>query len=143
MKIPKVFIPDKDLEDKIRELVKRPKNQTSKDIPAGYNKRDCKIIYNRAKEVVEKLGKLDSSSSVYSFEDQKTGIIIEYDPRWIKNQTTHLNILTKNCSPTVIKYNIVFESAQHNISKQQEISLYVPGGWQDRLERLYQKAQKI
>lgn len=143
MKIPTIFVPEKDLEEKIRELVKKPKNQNSKDIPGpDYNKLDCRIIYNQAKKIAEKLGRLDSISSVYIFKDKKTGVIIEYDPRWVENQTTYLNIITKNCSPNIIKYNMVFEAVQHNISKRQEISWYFPGEWQDHLKQLYKKAQQ-
>lgn len=137
MRIPQIFIPEKNLEKKVCELVKRSKNQTFKDIPeSGYNKLDCRIIYNRAKEVAEKLGQLDIPFAIYNFEDKKTGMVIEYAPHW--GHATHLRIdvKDKHSSP------IVFESVQYKKSKRQKVLAYIPGGWQDRLEKLYKKTQQ-
>lgn len=135
MKTPKAFIPKKDLENEIHRLAKKFKNQTSKNIlESDYKKQDCKMIYNQAKDIAEKLGKLDTPFYIHNFEDKKTGMVIEYAAHWGKN-ATHLRIDTRNKHA----FDIVFESVQHTHSKRQKVSAYIPGTWEDRLKEIFQK----
>ena len=127
MKIPKVFVPEKDLEKKVHELTKKPKSQNPKK--SGYSKLDCRVIYNRAKEIAENIGKLDLAFCVYNFEDEK--ISIEYATNWGRGKT-HLRIDIKENG----SFPTVFEAVQYEKSKKQTILAYAPGKWQDHLKEV-------
>lgn len=137
MKIPEVFIPEKNLENKIRELGKKPKNRNPKDTSKpGYNKLNSGIIYNQAKEIAEKLGELDLPFTIYNFVDKKTGMTIEYASHWGRGKT-HLRIDVRDKH----SFPIVFEAVQYINSKKQKILMYIPGEWQDHLREIYKKVQ--
>ncbi|MBM3199613.1 hypothetical protein FJZ53_01660 [Candidatus Woesearchaeota archaeon] len=129
MRIPEIFILDKDLEKKICELIKKSENM----IPSGYNESDTRIIYNRAQKVAEKLGKLDSIASVYSFEDKETGIVIEYYPRY-KDRTAHLRIYDESQKHLVFK-------ADKKYPLLKDV-LHIPGEWEERLRELCKEPKK-
>jgi len=133
MKIPRLFVPAKDLENKIHELIKKPKSRNPEK--SSYNKFDCRVIYNRAKEIAENLGKLDLTFCVYNFENEN--IVIEYATRWGRGKT-HLRIDVKDKH----SFPIVFESIHYKNSKRQKVSTYTLGEWERDLERLYKKAQQ-
>jgi len=134
MKIPNVFMPEKDLENKIGELNKKNKNLSSKSAKKlNYNQFDCRVIYNRAKKIAENLGELDIPFTIYNFEDEKTGMMIEYAPHWGRASHVRIDIKEKNSFP------IVFEAVQYKDSKRQKVSKYVPGEWQDRLREIGKK----
>lgn len=137
MKIPQTFIPEKDLENKIRELIKKPKSHYPKEVPeSGYNKLSHKIIYYQAKEVAEKLGELDIPFTIYNFVDKKTGMTIEYATHCDRG-TTHLRIDIRDKH----SFPIVFESVQYKQSKRQKVRIHIPGEWQDRLKELYKEVE--
>lgn len=136
MKIPKTFIPKKNLDNKIFELAKGAKNHPLEDTTKNYNELDLRIAYNEAIEVAETLGELDSISSAYTYEDKKTGMIIEYHP-WYHDQTTHLRIY----KPHEYSFSIVFKANQ-GYTGIKEVLQHIPGKWQERLKELYQMTQQ-
>ncbi len=139
MRIPTIFVPEKDLEEKIRELVKKPRN-TGTD----YKNLTSEMIYNQATEITEKLGKLDSISSVYAFEDKKTGMTIRYDPRWGNGETSLRIYIKKGHEKSDLVFDAVwYVFSEESIPRRRKISvMHTPGVWQNSLEQLYVKAQQ-
>ncbi|MDP2907397.1 MAG: hypothetical protein Q8O03_05645 [Nanoarchaeota archaeon] len=123
MKIPKIFIPEKDLEKKVDELTKKPTKLHPKDLtgPEFY-------ISVKSKEITQRLGKKNTDLCGYVFNDKETALKIEYYP---SIQVCDLQMISVG-----YKGEKVFESAKRG-ELEEEILTYTPGAWERELEKIY------
>lgn len=128
MKIPNIFIPEKNLEEKTNDLTKGYK-QIQHEEPINMSIQDLVRIGER---VAEKFGKFGMES--YKFKDKETNLKIKYTPGCWPETMGSLRIYLKK---SFFKKEKVFEFSRDHI---EPLRFYLSGDWEKDLEKLYSKA---
>jgi len=128
MKIPEIFLPEKNLENKVGELTKKPVELHSKDVTEQEF-----YISNVSKEVAQRLGKKITELCGYIFNDKETGLKVEYYPPIDISDTQLISVGYKGKE--------MFESAKRG-ELEEKIITYIPGKWERKLEEIYTTLQR-
>lgn len=126
MKLPEIFIPEKDLEKKMYDLTKGYK-PLQREEPIN----TIQDIVNKAEKVAEKLGRLGMES--YIFKDKETKLIIKYRTGCWPETLGELKVYLKK---SFFKKEKVFEFSK---DYKEPLLAYFPGEWEKDLEKLYSK----
>jgi hypothetical protein len=128
MKIPEIFRPEKNLENKTNELTKGYK-PLKREEPINMSVQDIVRIGER---VAEKFGKFGMES--YKFKDKETNLKIKYTPGCWPETLGSLKVYLKK---SFFKKEKVFEFSR---DYKEPLLAYFPGEWEKDLEKLYSKA---
>lgn len=130
MRIPQIFIPEKNLEKKICDLTKSPKTLRHEE-PVSHSVHDT---INKAEKVAEKLGRFRMEN--YFFKDKETKLIIRYTPPCWPETLGKIKVYLKK---GLFKKEKILEYSKNN---KDPFPIYSPGEWEEDLEKLYIKAQQ-
>lgn len=147
MKIPTIFIPEKNLENKTKDLTKGCKLIPHEE-PINLSVQD---IVHIGEKVAEKFGKFGMES--YKFKDKETRLIIKYTPPCWPDTCGSLKLYLKKlfflgslhqAYPKSLKVSLkngLFKEKVFEFSKDYKdpLRFYSPGEWEKDLEKLYKK----
>ena len=129
MKIPKTFIPEKDFENKILNLIKGYKILHNEEVYDVISKEEAEVYYMicMAEEVVKKLGNYCSAGD-YNFKDKENKLIIK--------QQFSKGLLELYLKKGLFRKEKVLEFSQY----PKLTPFYALGEWKKDLEKLYATA---
>ncbi len=147
MKLPGIFIPEKDLERKTNDLTKGYKPIQHEE-PINMSIQD---IVRMGERVAEKFGRFGMES--YKFKDKETRLIIKYTPPCWPETLGSLKVYLKKLFflgsitqeyPKKLKVCLkkgLFKEKVFEFSKdyKEPLLAYFPGEWEKDLEKLYKK----
>jgi len=150
MKIPEVFIPEKDLGNKTNDLTKGYK-QIPREDPINLSIDD---LVRMGERVADKFGKFGMES--YKFKDKETRLAIKYTPGCWPDTLGSLKVYIKRLFfmgdikkeyPEKLKIRLkkgLFKEKVFEYSKDYKdpLRFYSPGDWETDLEKLYKKTQQ-
>jgi len=131
MKIPEVFIPEKDLNNKTNNFTKGCKQIPHED-PINLSIEDIVRIGER---VSEKFGNFGMES--YKFKNKETNLKIKYTPECWPETLGSLRIYLKK---NFFKKEKVFEYSRNY---KEPLLRYLPGDWEKDLKNIYDKTFKL
>lgn len=142
MKVPQIFIPEKDLEKRTNELIQGPKIIPPEDLTDEYKVLSPEEIVLNSKTIAQKLGTLYADKNekhCYIFKNKKSKLIIEYN---LAAGCYHdLQKLIIKRKKGWLRKEIVFEALGYDDPKER-IFFYARGGWEKGLNQLYLSAQQ-
>lgn len=142
MKIPRTFIPEKDLEKKTHELIQDQKTIPPEDLTDEYKVLSTEEIVLNSKTIAQKLGILYADKNwkhCYIFKNKESKLIIEYN--LAAGQYHDLHSLIIKCKKGWLKKETVFKSLGYEDPKER-ICTYTPGEWEQSLNQFYMLAQQ-